>query len=247
MNKEQPLMTREKELTPENVRKYFKNEAEAYSEKSRKHVTDSLLRFKLTERWKQISGYERYEPKKRKQKKEDVPGLMDKFEKGDYEPCLHYVEEILGGKGAEQETNTYDLINHKEYDSHTFGKREEDINSPGYQQKKEHLRNLADFLAGELYKKRKSELNKNLSPEEVLNTLEHLANQSGENIDKLTKELEKGDYKKILECLDRQIHQQFLIKKNNPEQESGKKIWQEKIFELRKKRRHFLNLKTKNN
>ncbi len=246
MNKEKPIIDKEKELTLENVKEYFENEAKAYSEKSREKITDSLLHFKLIERWKEVNGYEKCETIKGKEKKEKIPGLLDKFEQGDYEPCSCYIEEILGGGGAEQETNSYDLINHKEYGSHTFKNREDDIKSPEYQQQKDRLRKLADFLAGELHKKRKAELNENLSPNEILNVLEHIANQSGKNLEDVSRELEKGNYKKILEYLDRQIYQQLLIRKNDTEKKPRKKLRDERMFELRRKRRYFLNLKIKN-
>jgi len=245
MSREQPTINKEKEPTLENIKEYFQNEAEACSKKNREHLIDPLLHLKLAERWREINGYKKHESGGKKEKL--VPGLMDKLEKRDYEPCLCYIEEILGNGGAEQETSTYDLINHKEYDSQTFKNREKDINQSEYQQRKNYLRKLADSLTGDLYKKRKSELNENLSPQNILSVLERVANRFEGKTSQLNKEFKQGDYRKVLEVLDRKIYQQSLRSKRNSEQKLKKKTQDERLCELHKQRRYFLNLKNKSN
>lgn len=260
MNREQPpTIEREKEPTLEDVKEYFKNEKKACSEEGRKGINDRMLRIEMAKRLKKIEGHKEYKKVKGKEVTEEIPGLIDKIETGNYEGCLYYIEEILGGDGKEQAKNGFDLINHKEYGPDISGDRNKDIESKKYQAKKNYLRELADVLTGEIYPKRESELNKSLTVKEKLELFNHAANQTGKSLFQIEKAAEKGDCRSILEFLDERIYKRCLreingLNKELMEEPKEKglikneiKGHQAELFGLRRYRRHILDLHKKYN
>lgn len=241
MNREEPsTIEKEKEPTLEDVREYFKNEKDHYLNRAR--LIDRTLRLKAAGRLKEIAGYEKYEHEGDKEAKK-IPGLLEKFEEGEYEGCLYYIEKVLGGGSAEQGgTNTLDLVNHKEYGTHSPADRDKDMETPEYQGRKNYLRKLADVLPDEIYEKRKTELDENLSQQEKLEVLEHIVNRTGKDMSQIKKEFEQGNYREIFEFLDERIYK-GILKKLGPEEDKGSiETHREELFTLRRYRRYFLNL-----
>lgn len=240
MSKEQPSrIEREKESTLEDVGEYFENEKDHYLNRAR--LIDRVLHLRAAERLRRITGHEKIQQDMRGEEKsrERMPGLLENFGKEKYEDCLAYIEEILGDGGAEQGgTNTLDLINHKEYGTHSPVDRNKDMESQEYQREKNYLRKLTDVLTGEIYKERKTELDEPLSLQEIENkVLVCITAKTGKNLLQVEEGLGGGNFREIFESLDGKIHNaQKKLEK------TSEKADEEKLFSLRRYRRYFLNL-----
>ena len=240
---------KEKEITLEDVKRYFEEEKEFYKSvvTGEKHSLDIGLREWAGQRYKELVGF-------KDEKGREIPGIIKKLEDKNYEECLVYLEIILsGGSAAQGNTNTLDLINHREYGPDFPKERKKDIESKEYQERKNYLRELADVLTSEVYG---SELEEKplMKSNEILNILELVARRTSKELPQLQKELRAGNYKEILEFLDNRISKKCLqeLHRLNLEQRSGEKdkilvkreikSHQEKLFKWRRCRRFFLNL-----
>ncbi len=243
MHKEK-IPTTEKEPVLEELKKYLEEEREAYSSKNRKRYIDGTLRFAAIERWKKVAGYEDREGNR-------IPGLIEKLAGKDKEKAceegLSYIEEVLGGGSAESGTQSLlDLINRKEYNYNIPRQdRNKNIESPEYRNRKIELRKLADALAGEIYKKRSSELNEYPRALEQENLLSHVATKTSKSFSQVENELKKGDFRDIFELIDEKIYKNHRDLKSCDKKEDKDKVktCQENLFKLRRHRRFFLNLK----
>ena len=206
MNKEQPpIVDKEKEPTLEDIKEHFEGDAEIYESLTEK-FTDASLKDRVGDRLKILIGH-------RDKKDKRVPGLIEKFGNKNYEDCLKYIEEVLGSGSAEVgNTDIFDLVNYKEYGPHIYGDRNKDIQSKEYQEKKNQLRKLADALTGEIYKDRKIELDEILSEREQKEVAGHITDRIEKDSPLMIVEFKKDDYKKILDFLDKIIHQDHLKK-----------------------------------
>lgn len=247
MNQEQPPKVEKKEeLTLESVREYFEDEKnKIYSEEGRKKIKESTLKLKLAERWKEIAGYEKVEGEKKKK----IPGLLEKFERKDYEDCLEYIEKVLSMEKSILCGNTHilDLVNHKEYGEGVPGDRNIDIETEGHQKEKNRLRKFADVLTGEIYKKKKKELlNKALSGEELDEIFYHIESETGtkKNLPQIKDEYKRRENcRELLEVSDEQTYRAGLgLERLEKEKASREKIKEKKeeLFKWRRYRHFFL-------
>lgn len=226
MNQEQPP-TVEKESTLEDVKEYFDQELDFHENLIHK-TKDIGLKKGVSDRRKRLIDY------------------IEKFKNKDYEECLAYMEEILGGGSAAMgNTHMLDLVSRKEYGPDIHRDRNEDIESKEYQEKKNQLRKFTDILAGEVHKEELEE-KPSLKTRELLGVFERITDRARKDLLHGEGDREKA-LREVLEFLDNKVYDELSQIKRAKKKEEEQEIQphQEELLKWRRYRRYFLNLQEK--